>query len=371
MSVWDTYPNTYRSKEVVEILRAVRAGECISIVGLSGSGKSNLLGFLAHRQVLFDPCPRFILLDCNRLGEASPQGLFHQMRVLLQEARGDSQDMTIYLDEYSRLGDELAQSVTAWPGVCFLIDRFEVIVQSSASKQISDALRALRDSYKYWFTLAPGTRCLLDLNTELAELFFGHTLWLGSLSASDAAWSIRQYAARTAQVWDERVIQALIEFSWGYPSMLRAVCEAYASGAELEPTSLRNHPAVEKRVAEFWTDAPDETAIRNSGLWGHPILGIQPKTARPDSTIDEGQLTAKEHLLIEYLRKHPGQVCEKDDLIHAVWPEDKIFQQGVRDDSLAQLVRRLRLKIEPDATQPRYIHAIPGRGYRFTPDGNA
>jgi two-component system KDP operon response regulator KdpE len=60
-------------------------------------------------------------------------------------------------------------------------------------------------------------------------------------------------------------------------------------------------------------------------------------------------------------------VCEKDDLIQAVWPEDKIFEQGIRDDSLAQLVRRLRKKIEPDPASPRRIHTIPGRGYRFKP----
>ncbi|HLE30620.1 MAG TPA: helix-turn-helix domain-containing protein [Anaerolineales bacterium] len=40
-------------------------------------------------------------------------------------------------------------------------------------------------------------------------------------------------------------------------------------------------------------------------------------------------------------------------------------KRGVRDDSLAQLVRRLREKIEPDPANPRHIHTVPGRGYRF------
>jgi DNA-binding response OmpR family regulator len=30
-------------------------------------------------------------------------------------------------------------------------------------------------------------------------------------------------------------------------------------------------------------------------------------------------------------------------------------------------VRRLREKIEPDAAKPRYVHTVPGRGYRFVP----
>ena len=46
MSTWETFPPIYRKKEVSQILKAVQAGECVSIIGLSGSGKSNLMGFI-------------------------------------------------------------------------------------------------------------------------------------------------------------------------------------------------------------------------------------------------------------------------------------------------------------------------------------
>ena len=58
-------------------------------------------------------------------------------------------------------------------------------------------------------------------------------------------------------------------------------------------------------------------------------------------------------------------MCEKDDLIRAVWPEDALYERGIRDDSLAQVVRRLREKIEADPSAPQYIQTVPGRGYRF------
>jgi DNA-binding response OmpR family regulator len=52
-------------------------------------------------------------------------------------------------------------------------------------------------------------------------------------------------------------------------------------------------------------------------------------------------------------------------LARAVWPEDRVFGDGVRDDALAQLVRRLREKIEPAPSKPIHLLTVPGRGYRY------
>jgi DNA-binding response OmpR family regulator len=164
------------------------------------------------------------------------------------------------------------------------------------------------------------------------------------------------------QEWGENVAEKMRELTWGYPSLLRAVSEAYAGGAELDLSELRKHVAIRRRVAEFWNDDPTESDVRNAGLEGQPLLE---RDESPDD-FDTSQLTAKESLLLEYLRSHPSEVCPKDDLIRAVWPEDQIYERGIRDDSLAQLVRRLRVKIEPDPSAPSYTHTIPGRGYRFT-----
>jgi DNA-binding response OmpR family regulator len=154
------------------------------------------------------------------------------------------------------------------------------------------------------------------------------------------------------------------ELTWGYPSLLRAVSEAYAGGAQLDLAELRDHPAIQRRVKEFWDDAPAESDVRNSALEGLPLLEL---AASPQG-FDTSQLTEKEFLLLEYLQTHPDEVCGKDALVQAVWPEDVIYERGIRDDSLAQLVRRLRVKIESDPSAPRYIQTVPGRGYRYTPD---
>ncbi|MEZ4709232.1 MAG: helix-turn-helix domain-containing protein [Caldilineaceae bacterium] len=61
-------------------------------------------------------------------------------------------------------------------------------------------------------------------------------------------------------------------------------------------------------------------------------------------------------------------VCSKDVLMNAIWPEDAMLQ-GVRDDRLAQLVKRLREKIEIDASNPAHVLTVRGRGYRFVQAG--
>lgn len=366
MSTWDQYPSNYRSSEVQTIRTAVQAGECVSIVGLSGSGKSNLVGFIANRlsgeQTPASRLPAFCLVDCNRLAEFTLPAFFRLVSSRLLKKEAPSVD-----DELARLESAIDQRLAEEGRACLVLDRFDTLMHALIEDKVRLAvtanLRALRDAHKYDLTYILATRQPLDPQTELAELFFAHTLWLGPLAENDARWNIQRYTERKGAAWDEDVVQTILKVSWGYPSMLRAVCEAYAEGASLEVRSLAEHPALRSRVEEFWADKPSMEDLRLSGLLHHPLLD----TAREPASIDTTQLTAKEHLLWEYFLAHPSRVCEKDDLIRAVWPEDRIFERGIRDDSLAQLIRRLREKVELDPATPNHIHTIPGRGYRFVP----
>jgi hypothetical protein len=358
MFTWDSYPPDYRAREVNAITRAVLAGECVSIVGLSGAGKSNLMGFLSHRmdatQAGSGLSCRLVLVDCNRLAEDSPGGFLR----LARQALGDSGPAA---DELQALDDAIGKCL-AGPGggLSLLLDRFDSLAapgDEKGKRLITGNLRALRDAHKYRLTIITATRRPLGSDSELAELFYANTLWLGPLNESDARWNIDRYAARKGLKWDAATVQCLLEISRGYPAFLRAACEAVAGGAGLSTAEISAHPAVVHRLQEFWADEPGEEDLRHSGLQDHPLLkrgGL-------------AELTAKEHLLLAYFQRRPGEVCEKDDLIRAAWPEDRIFEKGVRDDSLAQLVRRLREKIEVDPSTPRRIHTVPGRGYRYTP----
>lgn len=344
MSTWNLYPSTYRQAEIAAITRAARAGACTLVTGPSGSGKSNLLGFLTHRVAL--PDVDFHLIDCNRLQGMEAQAFWHLLSELFNGANNPQQ--------ISQFLEDIFNQKTG--GLCLCLDRFEVL-PGTIRMLVDGGLRALRDQHKYRLTYVVASRQTFEPSSELYELFTGSQVWLGPLSADDARWSIRAYAARAGLSWDLTTIDQIMAISGGYPAFLRGVCEAAVSNTPLVPSALRDHPAVKLRLDEFWADAPAPGVLSRCGLSTNPLL------QDAQAALDNTDLTAKEALLLAALRARPGQLISKDDLICAVWPEDQVYELGLRDDSLAQLVRRLRQKVGKDR-----IASVIGRGYRWIKD---
>ena len=75
-------------------------------------------------------------------------------------------------------------------------------------------------------------------------------------------------------------------------------------------------------------------------------------------------VSPKEFILIAYLNERKGQVCSKDEISQAVWPE---YKGAVYDYQIENLVRRLRTKIENDPAMPQLLLTIRGLGYKLEP----
>jgi hypothetical protein len=73
-------------------------------------------------------------------------------------------------------------------------------------------------------------------------------------------------------------------------------------------------------------------------------------------------LSPKEFALLTFLYEHHNQVCSKDDIGRAVWPE---YQEGVYDYQVENLVRRLRSKLESDPSDPQLLLTVRGLGYKL------
>lgn len=74
-------------------------------------------------------------------------------------------------------------------------------------------------------------------------------------------------------------------------------------------------------------------------------------------------LSPKEYLLLGYLYERRCQVCSKDDIGRAVWPEYKAG--GIFDYQIENLVRRLRTRIEFNPADPRLLITVRGLGYKL------
>lgn len=100
---------------------------------------------------------------------------------------------------------------------------------------------------------------------------------------------------------------------------------------------------------------PPPTSFSTDGLEFNPKL--REVHLADDKKVN---LTQLESRLLESLMLNEGQVLTMDDLTSDVWGAG-----GGSSEMLRQLVKRLRAKIEPDPTQPLYIHNLPGVGYTF------
>lgn len=74
-------------------------------------------------------------------------------------------------------------------------------------------------------------------------------------------------------------------------------------------------------------------------------------------------LTATEFRLLEFLMSRPGVVFSREQLLNAVWGQDR----AITDRTVDVYILRLRQKIEKDASAPRLIHSVRGFGYSFEP----
>ncbi len=77
-------------------------------------------------------------------------------------------------------------------------------------------------------------------------------------------------------------------------------------------------------------------------------------------------LRPKEFELLRVLMSNRGRVLPRDRLLDLVWGEDRYLDRGTLDVH----IRWLRMKLEDDPREPKFILTVRGVGYSFS-EGNA
>ncbi len=111
--------------------------------------------------------------------------------------------------------------------------------------------------------------------------------------------------------------------------------------------------------AEFQVNAP-------TVVMGAPpsAAGLQVDLSTHEVSVDGRaiKLSPKEYLFLAALYRRAGSLVAHADLAREVWPE---VAEGVPDENVHQLAKRLRRKLEDNAGAARYVLTVKGFGYRL------
>ncbi|MFS0726420.1 response regulator transcription factor [Paenibacillus sp. 1P07SE] len=114
-----------------------------------------------------------------------------------------------------------------------------------------------------------------------------------------------------------------------------------------------------------YVQAPSDTAAENTIQYeGLAIDVAKRKVEIGGQSID---LTVTEFDMLHLLASHPGQVFSRTQILSKVWD----FSYEGDTTTVTVHIRRLREKIEPSPSEPRFIKTVWGIGYKFSGEGNS
>lgn len=75
------------------------------------------------------------------------------------------------------------------------------------------------------------------------------------------------------------------------------------------------------------------------------------------------ELTQVEFQIMEHFMTHPGELLSRADILERVWGADHYGEDKIVDVN----IRRLRMKVEDDPSEPQHILTAWGKGYQWKP----
>jgi hypothetical protein len=136
-------------------------------------------------------------------------------------------------------------------------------------------------------------------------------------------------------------------------------CINGAPVAELAPIADGDTLELADSRLHFQTSAPTVTAVLTPGT-GALFLNLSTHEVRVRGELVA--LTPKEYRLLALLFRRVGAVVTHEEIAAEVWPE---LGGAVSEESIAQVVARLRRKVEKEPTNPRHVLTVRGFGYRL------
>jgi DNA-binding winged helix-turn-helix (wHTH) protein len=286
------YSSSYRAAETRQIVDWIRAGQCGSIIGLPGAGKSIFLRFMFREDVRRYYLGResdkfvFILVDLLSLVENSDWAVCELIlsRLARQLRRSDVEQTVV--EQIALFHQEVIQNRDMLSAHRTLEKCMDVLCEQSASQVILffdefdtvfktfdptlfRYLRGLRDAHNGQPSyIVSVTSELTSLRDDLIEVDHFYRLvnrnscWLGPLCEADAREMIGYVLARRSMELTEADILRLMSLSGKHPGLLQAMLGLLLGGrcesslAKLE-TVIQTEPEIQRRCQKIWDALPE------------------------------------------------------------------------------------------------------------------
>ncbi len=304
----DRYTISYRSIETRQVMDWIRAGQCGSIIGMRGAGKSNFLGFLFRNDVrhlyLGRNQTNFLLILVNLLSlvECNSWGFYELLLTTLLDQLHPPQIKSQALKEISTLHREVVHArdmLTAQRaferGVAILcrssarrlvlfFDEFDAAFRN-LDPSLFRVLRATRDAYKDQISYVVVTTCdlarLRDDGIDEVEHFYRlvgrNVCGLGPYIKADAREMLTCLREQRTIKSNEKDSEQLIELSGGHAGLLKAIVSLlwgsqYAGDLDELNKSINEEPIVLRECRKVWDGlAEDERAALSSLANEEPV----------------------------------------------------------------------------------------------------
>lgn len=247
----------FRHDEVTELTKLIEAGESASIIGMSGTGKSNLFNHLCNPQtqdVYFDerPYPLIVRVNFHYAPDFSDRSLYSLILEQLESISpreisryelpmGIADQVVWYHDSLIEAqGDALKVQRNFKQAIrlllygnnrklVFLFDQFDDVYREAEPHFFAN-LRGLRENYKYRVVYLVFTRDMLPnliepdpSREEFYELMASNLLGLKPYNFSDARDLLNRVGKRNKITFTDEMANRLIELSGGHGGLLRAL----------------------------------------------------------------------------------------------------------------------------------------------------
>lgn len=290
------------------------------------------------------------------------------------------------------------------PTIFFIrFDRLREIVTHELFGNLQGLKDAASQKVSYVFTSFRGLTDLApDVFTKSSVSLFAQNMYVRPAEKKDTKIIFETYKSRYKLSFSSSLEDSLFEAVDGYVQYLQlALISLHETGVKLKNkeeifTLLSKDERIMLQSEELWESlknieqnvllkiekeekiSPEEKNTA-SYLWDSGIALKSHEEAKDkifsplfsyylkQTQINKGNsynsdLSKKEHLLFTFLKSKIGTICEREEIIQAVWPEVEAL--GVSDWAIDRLVARLRVKLKSQKAKFE-IQTVKTRGYKM------